>query len=627
MRGGITGATGNIYCGLPVKTNILYKGWILLDEREKRRALLVLAVVVLSAFSSAFMVGSIMPFLSTLADPDRIREVDAFVWAYETGGFHSDYGFFMALGFASLAVIVVANGIQMLRVFMVTKFAMMRMHSLSIRLLRVYLRQPYEFFLDKNSGELGTQVLAETQQVVQLFYRPAAEAIASVLTAAAIIALLVWINPVVAVFALTVIGGMYFGSYLISQKLIGSLGDTRANTNKSRFRIANECLSGVKEIKLLGREANYVTMYAAPSFAMAQAEAFANFIGTLPQYVMQIAASGGMIVMVLALLDPAALKDSDTMGDLLPLLGVFAFGGQRLMPEMAKIYMSFTQLGFGARVVISIYADLQAEQSLPMLPDKQMAPLGLHRALEFNNVGYSYQSEEGSGIAGVTLRIEVGERIGIVGGSGAGKTTLADVAMGLLRHTEGKIVVDGTTITEDNIRSWQRSVGYVQQEIFLSDANVLENIALGVPPGEIDRERAIEAARMARLHDFVRHNLPDGYKTMIGERGVRLSGGQKQRIGIARALYHDADLIVFDEATSALDNLTEKEVMHSIDALPGNKTVILIAHRLSTLEKCSRLIVMDHGRVVGVGTWDEMLASNAYFQKLASAVAEAPPSE
>ncbi|MCB1356416.1 MAG: ABC transporter ATP-binding protein [Maritimibacter sp.] len=596
---------------------LFVKGWSLLDPREKRRALLVLTVVVVSAFTSALMVGSIMPFLATLADPDRIREVDAFVWAYEAGGFRSDYGFLMALGFASLAVIVVANGIQMLRVFLVTKFAMMRMHSLSVRLLRVYLRQPYEFFLDKNSGELGTQILSETQQVVQLFYRPAAEAIAAVLTAVAIIALLVWINPLVAVIALTVAGGMYFGSFLISRKLIGRLGDTRADANKRRFRIANESLSGVKEVKLLGREANYVNMYAIPSLAMARAEAFANFIGTLPQYVMQIVAFGGMIVLVLALLDPAALSDADTMGDLLPLLGVFAFGGQRLMPELAKLYLGFTQLGYGARVVNSIHADLQDEHRLPRLMGAPVPPLGLKRALEFREVGYAYPNAEGPGVTGVTLRVEAGERIGIVGGSGAGKTTLADVAMGLLRHTDGEIVVDGTAITDDNIRSWQRSVGYVQQGIFLSDASVLENIALGVPPGEIDRERALDASRMARFDDFVRHDLPDGYETMVGERGVRLSGGQKQRIGIARALYHDADLIVFDEATSALDNVTEKEVMRSIDALPGNKTVILIAHRLTTLENCDRLIVMDRGRVVGMGTWDELLATNAQFRALA----------
>ncbi len=601
-----------------MKLALFRKGWSLLDAREKRRAFWVLAVVILSAFTSALMVGSVMPFLATLADPGRIHETEAFTWAYKAGGFSSDYGFLVALGLASVVVIVLANGIQMLRIRMVTRFSMMQMHTLSVRLLQVYLRHPYEFFLDKNSGELGTQILAETQELVGSFYRPASEAIAALLTAAAITGLLVWINPLVAVIALNLGGGMYFISFFISQRLIRRLGDTRAEANKSRFRIASESLTGVKEIKILGREANYVSMYATPSHAMMQAETFVAIVAALPQYIMQIVAFGGMILLILALLDPETLSDPATMGDLLPLLGVFAFGGIRLIPELAKIYMSLTQLGYGARIVNTIYAELQDERTLPPLSSAQVPALGLKKQLEFRDVTYAYPNAEKAGIAGVSLAIRAGERIGIVGASGAGKTTLADLTIGLLRNWQGEITVDGTTITEDNIHAWQRSVGYVQQGIFLSDDTVLGNIALGVPPGEIDRDRVIAAARMAHLDDFIRQALPKGYETRVGERGVRLSGGQRQRIGIARALYHEADLIVFDEATSALDNVTERQVMNSIDALPGSKTVILVAHRLSTLERCDRLIVLDHGKVAGIGTWGELLAGNAQFRKLAS---------
>ncbi len=596
------------------------KGWSLLDEREKRLALVVLVVVVISALTSALMVGSIMPFLAALADPRQIQNVEAFAWAYEVGGFQSDHSFLVALGFASLTAIVVANAIQMLRVYMVAKFATMRMHSLSLRLLRVYLKHPYEFFLSKNSGELGTQILSETQQVVGLFFRPAAEAIAAICTAVAIVALLIWINPLVAGVALAVAGGLYLASYVVSRKAVRRFGETRAKSNRARFRIANEALAGVKEVKLLGREASYIDVYAQPSFNMARAESYSIFLATIPQYVMQIVAFGGMIVLILVLIDPVAFGEAGTMGELLPLLGVFAFGGQRLMPEMAKIYMGFTQLGYGAPVVNSIYADLEAEADLEALSSPGVVPLGLENALELRDVTYSYPNAEGAGLDGVSLRIEAGERIGVVGGSGAGKTTLVDVVMGLLRHSSGQILVDGTEITDENIQAWQRTVGYVQQGIFLSDASILENIALGVPSRQIDRQRVLEAARMARLDDFVQQSLPEGYDTMVGERGVRLSGGQKQRIGIARALYHDADLIVFDEATSALDNVTEQQVMKSIDALPGNKTVILVAHRLTTLDKCDRLIVLDRGRLVGVGTWEEMQESNVQFQELASAV-------
>lgn len=581
--------------------------------------MLVLGVVVLSALTSALMVGSIMPFLAALADPERIRSVGAFAWAYEVGGFESDYGFLVALGLASLSAIVVANVLQILRVYLVNKFSTIRMHSLSLRLLRTYLRQPYDYFLDKNSGELGTQILAETQQVVQLFYRPAAEAFAGALTAVSIVALLVWINPGVATIALVIAGGLYFVSYYFSRKAVRRFGEIRAKANADRFRVASEALAGVKDIKLLGRESNYADLYAKPSFEMARAEAIAIFIGTLPQYIMQIVAFGGMILLILFLLDPSSLSNSETMGELLPLLGVFAFGGQKLIPELAKIYSGMTQLAYGAPVVDALHRDLSAEAKLPPLLTHDVRPMGLHSELELRDVRFAYPNFDGAGLAGVSVRIRAGERVGVVGGSGAGKTTLADVIMGLLRISSGKIVVDGTVLTDENVRAWQRSVGYVQQGIFLSDASIAENIALGIPAGKIDLQRVEAVARLARLDDFVRQDLPERYGTMVGERGVRLSGGQKQRIGIARALYHDADLIVFDEATSALDNVTERQVMESIDALPGNKTAILIAHRLSTLKKCDKLIVMERGLIVGVGTWDELLSANALFQTLAAA--------
>jgi ABC-type bacteriocin/lantibiotic exporter with double-glycine peptidase domain len=565
------------------------------------------------------MVGSIMPFLAVLADPSQIHDVAPFKWFYDLGGFETDFGFLVALGLASLTAIIIANSLQILRLYLVTNFATMRMHTLSTRLLRVYLKNPYEYFLDAHSGELGTQILAESQKAVEVFFRPVAEAIAAALTVVAVAALLVWINPLVAVVALVLAGGLYLGTYVASRKAVRRFGNTRAAANKTRFRLANEALAGVKDVKLLGREINYITAYSVPSFEMAKAESMAIFIGILPQYVMQIVAFGGMIVLILALLEPSALHDADTMGGLLPLLGVFAFGGQRLIPELTKLYSSVSQINYGASVVDSIHMDLDRERTLARLPSSDIAPTGLTKSLELRNVNYVYPNADGNGLIDVSMRIQAGERIGIVGGSGAGKTTLADVLMGLLRPRRGELLVDGTAITDDNIHAWQRSVGYVQQDIFLSDASILENIALGISAAQIERERALAAARMARLDDFVHNTLPEGYETMVGERGVRLSGGQKQRIGIARALYNDADLIVFDEATSALDNVTEKQVMESIDALPGNKTVILIAHRLSTLEKCDRLIVMEQGSVVGIGTKEELLAGNVNFQTLASA--------
>jgi len=269
--------------------------------------------------------------------------------------------------------------------------------------------------------------------------------------------------------------------------------------------------------------------------------------------------------------------------------------------------------------VDALYEDLINLVGSETLPRSIPIGTGLKKSLELKNVSYHYPDADYAGVKSVDLQLSAGEKIGVVGGTGAGKTTLADLILGLLSPSSGNIVVDGEPITLRNLRAWQQSVGYVPQDIFLTDASVAENIALGTPLDEIDQSRVENAARIAQLDKFIQSELPEGYNALIGERGVRLSGGQRQRIGIARALYHDADLIVFDEATSALDNLTEREVMSAIDALPDEKTVVMIAHRLSTVQRCDRIVVMEHGHVVGCGSWDELMVSNLAFQRIAQA--------
>lgn len=593
------------------------RAWALLDARERRNGLNVLGVVIVSALSSALMVGSIVPFLTVLSDPGRIRSVPALAWAYDTFGFTSDYAFLVGLGWASLAVIVATSLMQIAKTWAVARFAMMRMHSISHRLLAAYLRQPYEFFLNSHSGETGTRILSESQTVVMQFLRPAAEVIASALTIFAILGLLLWVEPVVTLIAFGFLGGIYGGIYSLSRRFLKRMGQERVKANSARFRIANEALGGIKDIKLLGREASYTERYAKPSQKMARTLVSVQVVTQVPQFVLQSVAFGGMILLCLALMDRDGLGSGAGLGAILPLLGMFAFAGQRLMPELSRLYQSFSKLQAGAAAVDIIYEDLVEKAGSGMLPKTLPAGLGLKRQLTFNSVSYHYPNTNDVGLKDISLEIAAGEKIGVVGSTGAGKTTLADVALGLLAPTSGLLVVDGTPITEENVRSWQQSVGYVPQDIFLTDASVSDNIALGVPPKEIDDTRVKKAARVARIDHFIQSELPEKYATTIGERGVRLSGGQRQRIGIARALYHDADLIVFDEATSALDNLTEAEVMSAIDELPGHKTVLIIAHRLSTVEKCDRIAVLDKGVVVGFDQWEALMRDNAAFRRIA----------
>jgi ABC-type multidrug transport system fused ATPase/permease subunit len=480
------------------------------------------------------------------------------------------------------------------------------------------LRQPYEYFLDHHSGEMCTQILSESEHFVNQFLRPAADVIAATLTVLAIIVVLLWVDPAVAIVAFTVLGSLYGGIFVISRKLIKRSGQLRAASNRERFRFANEALGGVKDIKLLGREAAYVDRYRAPAMRMARAIVTVQVLSQVPQYVMQAVGFGGIILLCLFLMNPSDLASGAALGGILPLLGVFAFAGQRLLPELSRLYQGLTQLNAGSAVIDLVHRDLTGKKG-PDLQHNLPAPLGLKDELRLEHVSYNYPSADQAGLHDVSFSIKAGEKIGVVGMSGAGKTTLADIVLGLLRPREGHLIADGLEITDERLRAWQQTVGYVPQEIFLTDASVAENIALGLTPNEIDPNRLRNAAQIAQIDNFVREEMPQGYNTFVGERGVRLSGGQRQRIGIARALYHDADLIVFDEATSALDNLTEREVMVAIEALPGDKTIIMIAHRLSTIKMCDQIIVLDNGQLACVGDWDSLMYESAAFRKIVDA--------
>lgn len=609
----------------------LRKGWALLGRFERSSIWLVFGVVATSALFSAAMVGSVMPFLSVLAAPAQIHEVSVLTWLYEKGGFGSNYSFVVALGFFSLSIIIFSNSLSALRAYVVTHFAETQRHMLSRRLLASYLHQPYEFFLNRNSGEMGTQILSEAEKVVQNFFRPIADVIAATLTVVAILVVLVWVNPLVAIASLTIVGGVYGTVFAFSRRLVRQLGKRRAAANKERFGVASEVFGGVKDIKLLGCEQAYISRYDLPSRRMASAQIGVNVISQTPQFVMQVVALGGLILLSLILLDEQALATGEFLGEILPLLGVFAFAAQRLIPELSSIYRGLTQLNYGIAAVDAVHFDLIESQ--PRILDAEIvasggsSSLGLKRQLSVENVTYSYPESGIASLNNVSITIFAGEKIGIVGSTGAGKTTFADILLGLLRPTYGVIRADDIEISSENLRAWQQTVGYVPQDIFLADASIGENIALGVPSDQIDTVRLREVAKIAQVDQFIMHELPMGYDTKAGERGARLSGGQRQRIGIARALYHDADLIVFDEATSALDNLTERDVIAAIDALPGDMTVLMIAHRLSTVKNCDRIMVFDSGHLVACDSWEKLLAEQEAFRRIAITMGDDAPKD
>ncbi len=571
--------------------------------------------MIVGALASAAMVGSVLPFLSVLSDPGMIDRVALLGWIYQVGGFSSDYCFIVFLGMAAIAVILVSNAILILQAWIVSRYTEMRIHTISRRLLAYYLAQPYEFFLGRHSGDMSTSILSESQNAVQQFLRPLADLLSSTLTAVAVLVTIIIVDPVVASVSTGAFLLIYGGITFTSRQFVKRMGKIRVKANERRYRIAGEALGGVKDVKLLGREASYLDRFSEPSLEMAKANIGISVLANAPRYAIQIVAFGGIIVLCLTLLDPEGFQNREALRGVLPIIGLLAIAGQRLLPEFQKLFTSITIMTAGAAALNRVHADLTLDKG-QSIDRSHPVPLGLTKRLELVGIGYTYPEAKGPSLSNINLEFHARERIGVVGESGAGKTTLADVILGLLVPQSGIIRVDGIPITSDIRRSWQKSVGYVPQDIFLIDASMSENIALGLSPEDIDAAKVEQAARFARLHDFVISDLPYGYATRIGERGVRLSGGQRQRIGIARALFHNVDLMIFDEATSALDNLTEREVMAAMQSMPGDKTILIIAHRLSTVKFCDRIVLMDRGSVADVGTWDSLMERNQAFRAL-----------
>lgn len=538
-------------------------------------------------------VASILPFLAVLGDPASIERHSVLAWLYEQGGFMDQESFMVFLGLAAFSLLVSAAVVRSFTLYVQYRFVQTRRHSLGYRLLSGYLGQPYEFFLNRHTGDMGKNILSEVDIFVDRALVPMSQTLASGLVVITIVIFLVAVDPMTAAIVATVLCAFYVIVYSLVRRAMEQSGQTRARANKIRFEIATEALGGIKSLKVLGRENFYLDRFSEGSEAVAINLALSSILAQVPKFAIEAIAFGGIILAAIFVVWHQGLDGSTA--SLLPMLSLYAFAGYRMLPAVQAVYNSTATIRFSTAAVDTIVQELNTIHQGGDAP-VPVTPLQLTQALELRNVSYMYPGSD-IGLHDITLSVAQGENIGVVGRSGAGKTTLVDVILGLLVPQSGEVLVDGVALDAQRRRAWQKSLGYVPQDIFLTDATLAENIALGLPASEIDHSKVERAARIAQIHDFVVDTLPQGYETHVGERGVRLSGGQRQRIGIARALYHDPELIVFDEATSALDTLTEAEVMDALRALAGLKTVIVIAHRTGTLEACDRVVRLEGGRI------------------------------
>jgi ATP-binding cassette, subfamily B, bacterial PglK len=597
----------------------------LLDAHERLRGIGLMALVLILGLVEVLGIASIMPFMAVVADPSVI-ETNAYLnHLYIAVGFTEHNQFLVFLGVVVFIILVSTLLFSAMANWAIFRFSQMCNYRLSSRLLTNYLHRPYVWFLRQHSADLGKTVLSEVTQVVNSVILPSIKLISRLVAAFFLMALIVIIDPIVAAVAALVIGGSYLTIFMAVQRYLVKIGTDMYEANAQRFKIAQDSLGGIKDVKVAGLESTYAERYVEHARRFAQRQASQWIVADIPRYMLEAIAFGGMLAALIMLM----ITRPGGLGEVLPLIALYAFAGYRLLPAVQQVYVNAALVKFGSRVLDRLHVELSHPTDEISHRDADMgggAALTLNKELDLRGISFSYPEAQGPMLDNVSISIKANSTVGFVGTTGAGKTTLIDIVLGLLVPDKGQLLVDGVEIN-DKIRSrWQRVIGYVPQSIFLIDDTVAANIAFGVSQDNVDMHAVEAAARAAHLHSFIVEEMPDGYATMIGERGVRLSGGQRQRIGIARALYHDPSVLVMDEATSALDNVTEAQVMRSIKELGRRKTVLMIAHRLSTVRQCDRIFLLDRGRVVAEGAFEQLVDDNEIFRAMAEGDAEEQPS-
>ena len=597
--------------------------WLLemMSPGERHRFWMLVAITFVLTLLEVGSVISILPFLRLLSDPGLIETTPILNWLYTAGGFETDRSFLIWVGLGVFTITVAGLALKMITIWLTTRFALMRSYSFSAKLLTGYLHQPYEWFLSRHSSDLGSAILAEVDKVVVEALLPAMRIIPETFTILLLIGALCLMEPQIALGGAVLLGGFYSLVFIAVRRVMTRIGKTRLAMNKTRFHVVQEAMGGVKELKIMGLEQGFLGRFRAAAYLMARVQTRGQVIMTIPRYALEGIAFGGMILLILVLM----LRGGGDLVGLVPTLGLIAAVGLRLIPALQQLYQRATSLRQSLVTLERIHADMTGLDHEPVSDRERRAArqaIPLKHQLQLSDIRYSYPDTDRPALAGLNMTINANTTVGIVGSTGAGKTTLIDIVLGLLDPAQGTMQVDDTEITPETRRAWQKSLAYVPQTIFLSDGSIAENIAYGVAKENIDMAAVERASKIAALHDFVMTEMEAGYETMVGERGVRLSGGQRQRIGIARALYNDPALLVLDEATSALDTLTEAAVMEAVHNIAGKMTIIMIAHRLSTVRECDEIFMLRGGKVAASGRFDALVQADDEFRQMATGVAD-----
>ena len=584
-------------------TQILQRLWQHISLRRRRQFLFLLALMFLASFAEILSIGVMLPYLTALTAPARILELPAAQPVIQALKLTEPMQLLLPLTIAFVMVALIAGAMRLLLIWASTRLSFAAGADISTDIYRRTLYQPYSVHCARNSSEIINGISGKANAVIYNTIVPALTLISSSLMLIGILIALFAVDPIIALAAFGGFGLIY--TFIIRLTRNRLLINSRINASESTqvIKSLQEGLGGIRDVLIDGSQDTYCQIYRNSDLLLRRSQGSSMFIAFSPRYVME---SLGMVL--IAILAYSIAQQDDGIGKAIPILGALALGAQRLLPVLQQIYSSWTSIQ-GSQAQLQDVLEL-LDQNMPDYEDQfSPQPIEFISNITLKQLGFRYGLQTPYVIKQLNLTIVKGSLVGFIGTTGSGKSTLLDIIMGLLQPTEGSLEIDNKIITPGNQRSWQAHIAHVPQSIFLVDSTIEENIAFGIPKDKIDSQRVRQAAQQAQIADTI-ESWPEQYQTLVGERGILLSGGQRQRIGIARALYKKADVIIFDEATSALDNETEEAVMQAIESLSKNLTLLIIAHRLTTLKNCTQVVELGDGGIKRVGTYQDIVSNS-----------------
>jgi ATP-binding cassette subfamily B protein len=585
-------------------SSLVRRLWSHITQRRKYQFGLLSGLMLISAFMEVISLGAVLPFIGVLVAPERVFEYPAVQDVAYLLGINSPEQLVLPLTVAFASAALAAGIMRTILLWASTRLSYANGSDLSIEVYRRSLYQPYEVHVARNSSEVISAMTDKANSVVGSVLLQFITLISSTVMLTAITFGLFVVNPLVALISIIGFGVSYGLITWLSRKRLQDNGQRISEEQTQVIKVIQEGLGGIRDVLLDGTQQVYCNIYRKADQALRRAQGNTVFVSGSPRYAME--ALGMILITILAY---SLSKKAGGVATALPILGVLALAAQRLLPALQSIFTAWASI-IASKSALADIVDLLDQPIAKELIGLPTAPLKFHNLISFNNIRFHYSGDSSWVLDGINLAIPMGSRYGFIGRTGSGKSTLLDLLMGLLKPTEGELLIDGQLISGSLLRAWQRRIAHVPQNIYLTDTTLAENIAFGVSPENIDLKRVHKAAKKAQISEYIEGN-PKGYDALIGEQGVRLSGGQRQRIGIARALYKQADILIFDEATSALDSATEQSVMDAIEGLDHNLTIIMIAHRLTTLQKCDIIVKLENGRVSAQGTYEQMIVASA----------------